>query len=56
MSNLEHRTDTSDAIKEAFKKCEEFIENSTPEELQEYEKSLGINPDDYCSHEERKEP
>lgn len=40
-------TDTFGNVEEAFKQCEEFIENSTPEELQSYEDSLGINPDDY---------
>ena len=34
-------------IEEAFKKCHEFIESHTPEELAEYEESLGLNPDDY---------
>lgn len=34
-------------VEDAFEKCFEFIDNSTPEELLEYEKSLGLNPEDY---------
>lgn len=34
-------------IEDAFKKCFEFIDNSTPEELLEYEKGLRLNPEDY---------
>lgn len=37
----------SDKVKEAFRKCDEFIENSTPQELEEYEKSLNIDYEKY---------
>ena len=34
-------------IEQKLKECEEFIENSTTEELIEYHKSLNINYEDY---------
>lgn len=35
--------------KQAFEECERFINECTPEELLEYEKSLNIDPKDYES-------
>ena len=34
-------------VKQIFEEAEKFIDNATPEELVEYEKSLGLNYDDY---------
>lgn len=36
-------------VKQAFEECERFIDECTPEELLEYEKSLNIDPKDYES-------
>lgn len=37
----------NDKLKQAFKECEKFIGEHTPEELREYEKSLNLNYDLY---------
>ena len=34
-------------IEEIFKRCEEFIDSSTPEELAAYEESLNLDYEDY---------
>ena len=39
----------SKKVKQAFEECERFIDECTPEELLEYEKSLNIDPEDYES-------
>ena len=37
----------NDKIKQAFEECEKFIDEHTPEELREYEKSLNLDYESY---------
>lgn len=37
----------NERIKKAFEECEAFIDTHTPQELSEYEKSLGLDYDSY---------
>lgn len=37
----------NEEIKRAFEECSRFIDESTPEELEEYERSLNLNISDY---------
>lgn len=39
-------------MKEILDKCEELIDNATPEDLEKYEESLNINYDDYIAKED----
>ena len=37
----------NERIRKAFEECEAFIDTHTPQELSEYEKSLGLDYDSY---------